>query len=179
MRNKISTSTQDSLNLLERLCEEENIVWPIDYEVNNSGDEDLSETLGHWFGSDKWSRHGDTFVQFGQDGTGSMFLLWFYSGLAGEPPVVFMGSEGGACLVASNIDDFIKQLLSGKVFYQDSWLDPDEEDEDEIDWDNLRKISETRYGPDSMTPDQLQDIARKKHPDFVGWVDSNIDHQNA
>ena len=175
MRNKISSSTQESLDFLQNICDEGIVSWPIDYETNNANDRELAQTFGFWFGGDKWSKHGDTFAQFGQDGTGSMFLLWFYPNLTGEPPVVFMGSEGETCIVASNINDFIKQLCSGKLFFDGGWLDPVEEDKDKIDWDNLRMIAEAKFGSLELSPDQLCGRAKNAHPSFVEWVESNVE----
>ena len=176
MRAKVKSATQESIDFLSSLCEKEIISWPIDYEVFTPSDDELEETFGHWFGGNKWAANGDTFVQFGQDGTGSMFLLWFYPNLKAEPPVVFMGSEGESCLVSSDIDDFIKKISSGKLFYDGSWLDPDEEEKEELDWDKLRKAIESRFGKVSQTPEQLSENAKGAHPDFKAWVESNIEY---
>ena len=117
MPNKLSTKTQEDMKFIDALCEKEIISWPIDYEPYHPTNEELSETLGHWFGSDKWSKSGDSFLQIGQDGAGSLFCLWFYPVLKEEPPVVFLGSEGESSLVASDTSDFIRQLSSGKLFF--------------------------------------------------------------
>lgn len=89
MKEKISLAIQDAITrrvrfaieFIDRLCEQNIITYPIDYETCYPSDKELTETLTCWFGGSKWSKNGDCFVQFAQDGTGSLFLLWFYPSL--------------------------------------------------------------------------------------------------
>ena len=144
MREKISPKIQDLLDFIDELCKQEIVTYPIDYEIEHPSDRDLAATLRCWFGSDRWSKEGDSFVQFGQDGTGSLFLLWFYPSLKTEPPVVFLGSEGESYLVAADISDFIQQLASGKLFSRGSWLDPEPDEKQELDWQRLELAVENK-----------------------------------
>ena len=112
MREKVSPAIQDAIEFMDRLCEQNIITYPIDYETCYPSDKELAETMRCWFGGTKWLENSDSFVQFGQNGTGSLFLLWFYPSLKQDPPVVFMGSEGESCLAAPSINDFIKPLFS-------------------------------------------------------------------
>ncbi|KQQ66379.1 hypothetical protein ASF84_23985 [Pseudomonas sp. Leaf127] len=170
MNSKLDDTTRDAIDFINTLCEDGLIDWPIDFEPAAFSDAELAETFGHWFGGQRWSEAGDTFVQFGQDGTGSMFLLWYYPGLSTRPPVVFMGSEGATSLVANDIEDFIRQLASGKQFFDGDWLEPDEDEDRELDWQALAQAVDARYGLGDETPEQLSDKARREHPDFDQWV---------
>ena len=176
MREKVSPAIQDSINFIDRLCEQDIIAYPIDYEPNYPSNKELSETFENWFGGNKWLQKGDSFVQFGQDGTGSLFLLWYYPLLKIEPPVVFMGSEGESYLVAPKIDDFIRQLASGKLFYDSEWFDPELEEQLELDWHRLRSVVEAKLGRIELTPLQIQNRAIKLHPNFTAWVEANIEY---
>ena len=175
MKSKLNPITRESIEFINSLCEEKIISWPIDYEVYEPSDCELNETFGDWFGSNKWALSNHTFVQFGQDGTGSMFLLWFYPELKSDPPVVFMGSEGETCLVSSDIKDFIKQLSSGKMFYDGSWLDPEPEEKEDLNWEILHSTVESKLGKSNETPEQLSEKAASIHPNFKAWVESNIE----
>lgn len=176
MQSKVDPATRDAIAFIEGLCERGLITWPIDFEFYQASDADLAETFGHWFGGQRWASDGDSLVQFGQDGTGSLFLLWYYPGLSGKPPVVFMGSEGESSLVADNLEDFIRQLGSGQVFYVDSWVEPDEDDNEEMDWQALADAIDERYGLSKETPQQLAEKAARSHPDFSAWVASKVEY---
>ncbi|MCO8166091.1 hypothetical protein NJC38_28590 [Pseudomonas sp. 21LCFQ010] len=176
MQSKLDPTTRDAIAFIEGLCERQLITWPIDFEFLATTDEDLAETFGHWFGGQRWAAQGDSFVQFGQDGTGSLFLLWYYPGLTGTPPVVFMGSEGESSLVAGSLEDFIRQLGSGQVFYVDSWVEPDEDDNQDMDWQALAEAIDERYGLSDETAQQLAEQAARLHPDFTGWVESKVEY---
>ena len=176
MREKITTKIQNLLNFIDELCEQEIITYPIDYEIEHPSDLDLAATLRCWFGGDRWSEEGDSFVQFGQDGTGSLFLLWFYPSLKIEPPVVFLGSEGESCLVAANIGDFIYQLASSKIFFDGEWIDPEPDEKQTLDWQQLKLTVENKLGKNDKLPTQIRDLAVKIHPNFASWVESKIDY---
>ncbi|MEM8831956.1 MAG: hypothetical protein AAGE96_21765 [Cyanobacteria bacterium P01_G01_bin.19] len=177
----IDIEIQESLDFLEELCEREIIHYPIDFEIYRSSDHELSETLKSWFGSDRWSEDGDCFWQFGQDGSGSLFLLWYYPSLEIEPPVVFLGSEGESCIFAASVNDFIQQLASGKLFcpYGDnicSWLNPDDEEKEQLDWHKLKITVENKLGKSTVSPEEIRDKALKTHPDFSSWIETKIDY---
>jgi hypothetical protein len=177
MKDLVSAAIQDSLNFIDELCKQKIIAYPpIDYEICHPSDEELAETLGCWFGSDKWSKNGDSFVQFGQDGTGSLFLLWFYPALTTEPPVVFLGSEGDSCLVAANINDFIRQLASGKLFFNGKWFDPEVDGTSKYDWQRFRLAVEAKLGKSEMSLLELSNNATRLHPAFTTWVQTQIDY---
>ena len=177
----INIEVQNSLDFLEELCQQEIIHYPIDFEMYQSQDRELAETLNSWFGSDRWSEDGDRFLQFGQDGSGSLFLLWYYPSLEIEPPVVFLGSEGESCIFANNINDFIQQLASGKLFcpYGDNfcdWLDPSEEERKQLNWHKLKVTVENKFGKSKVSPEAIRDNALKTHPNFPSWVETKVDY---
>ena len=172
MRNKLNLEQQSSINFINELSLNGILNWPIDYESNFQTDEELAITFGYWFGNDHWSKDGDTFVQFGQDGTGSMFLLWFYPNLKIEPPVVFMGSEGESFIVSNRISDFAKQLASGKLFFDGCWLEPEADEEIQVDWAVLKSKIEIEFGKITERPEALTELAKSKHPSFSSWIES-------
>ncbi len=174
MISKLSEKSKSGIDFIAQLFQEGVLGYPIDYEMCQPKDDDLSETFGYWFGSDSWASNGDSFVQFGMDGTGSMFCLWYYPDLSGEPPVVFFGSEGERCLIATNINDFIKQMSSGKLLFDGRFSDPDPEEQSELDWSSLRCKAEEYLGPWELDPDEIQKLGVKEHPDFVSWVESKV-----
>lgn len=171
---KISEQNLDAIQFINQLYSDKIITWPIDYDPCTPSEQELTETLCLWFGGGSWSENGHSFFQFGQDGTGSMFLLWFYPALNTEPPVVFLGSEGERYLVASNITDFIKQLSSGHLFEDGHWFNPELDEQDELDWDKLQNRVETFFGSIDTSPKALRDKAISHHPDFSEWVRSKV-----
>jgi len=177
MHSKLSEHDRQVIDFLDELCEEEIITYPIEFESGLASDDEWSETAGHWFGSGRWAEGGDSFVHFGSDGTGGCFLLWYYPDLDGDPPVVFLGSEGESCMASPTVTDFLKQLASGKVFFEGSWLDPDDEEEEDddfpvLDWVELKASVEARFGEADMDPEDVTARAVAEHPDFPAWVES-------
>ncbi|WP_036482927.1 hypothetical protein [Myxosarcina sp. GI1] len=54
MKNKISSAIQTSLDFIDELYERDFITYPpIDFEIYQSTDDELAETLRCWFGSDR------------------------------------------------------------------------------------------------------------------------------
>ena len=111
----------------------------------------------------------------GQDGTGSLFLLWFYPFLKTEP-LVFLGSEGESCLVAANINDFIQQVASGKLFCDGEWVKPKPDRVQPLDWQKLSSTVETKLGKNTLSPEEISDRAIKMHPNFTSWIEAKIDY---
>lgn len=164
-------------DLLLALQDEGLLTWPIDFEAQEPSEEDAADTLGYWFDGKDWRAGGQSFIQFGQDGTGSLFCLWMYPGLEGEPPVVFFGSEGEVGLIAANVADFTRRLCSGLVWdgYDGSWVPVDEgeiedDDEDALDLQALRARAQEVLGVWGKGVDMKMQEAIAKQPDFKGWV---------
>lgn len=176
MLNKLSDENRKLIDALDQLCREEVVGYQIGYEAYQASDEELIETFGYWFGGSKWQSDGDSFVQFGQDATGSMFLLWFCPNLVGEPPVVFLGSEGEAHFVAPNLKSFLKQIGSGKLFYDGDWLEPDSGEKAELDWVLLRSRVEKLVGPITQDPEEIRDEGATLFPNFPDWVESKVEY---
>ena len=175
MLDKLNDKNKKLISSLNQLCRDGVVDYPIDYEAYEPSDEELTETLGYWFGGSKWQSEGDSFVQFGQDGTGSLFLLWFYRGIVNDPPVVFMGSEGEAHFMAPNIESFIKQVGSGKLFCDGDWLNPGKEEKDELDWATLKLRVEELVGPITKDPDVIKNEGISSCPNFPNWVESKVE----
>ena len=75
--------------------------------------EETTDWLRQWTGNPEVD--GDAYRVFGQDGTGGLAALWCVRpGLPlTEQPVVFLGSEGEAGVVAGNLSDFLWVLADG------------------------------------------------------------------
>ncbi|MBL4900896.1 MAG: hypothetical protein JKX76_14900 [Colwellia sp.] len=174
MKIILSEQATNDIEFINGLSQEEILSWPIDYEVNRPTTKEVEETLDCWFGGSKWRGSNHAFLQFGQDGCGSLFCLWFYPDLQGEPPVIFLGSEGERSIVANNCNDFVKQVASGKVFCDGNWLEPEDEDEDELDWDLLKQRAKSYLGEICDDPNKLRDLAISRHPNLSDWVESNV-----
>lgn len=174
MEIELSDNTKADLAFLDELSLQKVIAWPIDYETNRQTFSETSDTLDLWLGGSKWRETGYSFIQFGQDGCGSLFCLWYYPELSGEPPVVFFGSEGERALVSNNASDFVKQITSGKIFYDGNWLDPEDDDKDELDWTLLAKNAEAYIGSQCKDPEELSKLAAASHPDISEWIERNV-----
>ncbi|MCT7357887.1 hypothetical protein [Thalassolituus pacificus] len=175
MEFELSEITQADIDFLHNMSLEEVISWPIDFETNRQTFSETSDVLDMWLGGKKWRETEHHFIQFGQDGCGSLFCLWYYPELKGEPPVVFLGSEGERALVSNSAHDFVMQITSGKVFYDGSWLDPHDEDKDELNWDLLSKKAKSYLGSLCDNPSELTKSAQAKHPDISSWIESNVE----
>jgi len=175
MRTKLSKESKKGIKFISQLLSNEMNSYPIDYESYDAPDKEITETMELWTGNKKWNADGDSLVQFGMDGSGSMFCLWYYPNLKGEPPVVFLGSEGHSCLVSNNLNDFIKHTCSGKLFSDGEWLDPYLDDEKEFDWLSLKNKAEKLIGKWSTSPEELRDTGKLNHPDFNAWAESKIE----
>lgn len=163
------------LDLLNRLQNEERIPFHIDYEAWPP--RPFDDTLDSWFAGADWRAAGHRFIGIGQDGTGSIYAQWLYQGLEGEPPVVFLGSEGEVALVADSADDVARALADGFEWwpYEGEWRPfegEEEAEEDEPTLEGFKAAVVAALGPwTEAAPDMLA-RAKAKHPDFEGWVNA-------
>ena len=143
--------------------------WPIDFEPSDLNRFDASS----WFENaiEEYEQH--QFLELGRDGTGSGFCFWIYPDLKIKPPVVFWSSEGEFHFVAGSLSDYIRQLCSGKMFYDGSWLEPDAEELKEIEWSDLKQRAINHLGAWAESPEELEQKGRKNHPDFESWVNEH------
>ena len=167
MLPEIDPATQTALNHIHRLVDDGLIAWPhFDYLAVAPAEFDAST----WFESNPQALEGHRFIEFGRDGTGSAYCLWYHPKLEGRPPVVFWGSEGDYEFVADQADDFARQLSSGEVPWQGRWM-PAEADSGALpDFAALRKRTEGCLGVWSETAEELRTKGVARHPDFVAWV---------
>ncbi|KFE56892.1 hypothetical protein [Pseudomonas syringae] len=175
MREKMDAATQAAVSFLKGLSTGPHIEWPHDFRVVEPSDEQLAEEFGYCFGGQRWSTSGDTFVQFGRDASGSMFLLWYYPGLNAKPPVVYVGSEGESMLLATDIEDFIRQLGLGESFCCGAFGCSDEFNERV--WSELRRIIQDEFEFSDENLQQLIDKASQSHPDFTMWFESVVEYK--
>ena len=145
MPGKVDPQTRNDIDFLNQLLGEELIRYPIDYETQQIGLFDLNS----WFGNDTNDYGQHRFIEFGMDGSGSGYCLWYYPELKGRPPVVLFESEGDFYFIAGSTQDFIRQLTSGEIFFDGEWgEDPaaDEDDGEELDFKTLRAKAEAYFG---------------------------------
>lgn len=140
-------------------------------------EEDWPVTLDYWFGSPRWRDTGHQFDLIGVDSTGGLYCLWRYPGGENSPsPVVFLGSEGeGVCIVADNLADLARVLAQGYAWFGTTGIWS--YDEQEILPEPLaafRRQVIALIGPDLPQPGDVAADARRRHPDFKAWVDTQI-----
>jgi len=167
----LDSETKEDIDFISSLDKAGFLVWPIDYEISELNKFDASS----WFENamEEYEKH--TFIEFGKDGTGSGFCLWVYPGLQRKSPVVFWSSEGEFYFVSDSLRDFIRQLCSGKMFFDGDWLEPTDEDKDEVDWLDLKRRAVDHMGEWEESPEELKDKGRKNHPNFEEWVNAHWD----
>lgn len=132
---------------------------------------DEYDMLEAWF---RGSQEGISRIRiFGHDGVGSLIGLWFYEGLTGEPPVIFLGSEGeGNALLAGNMSEYLAVLAANRDWepldraFMDAEESNAEENERFCSW-----LSKHGIRP-AKDPAAVMKAARKKHPDFAKWLSS-------
>jgi len=169
----------DPFGFLSALQDEGRLVWPIDLEVHPAPSEaTAARTMDAWFDGLDWRSTGHRVEAFAQDGTGGLFGLWRYPGLEGDPPVVLLGSEGSAALLADSLLDFVRQTCAGMQWYpfEAEWspIDDDEiddEDEDALDLVALRARADAQLGPWAETSEAMMKRGLGRHPDFKAWVE--------
>lgn len=126
---------------------------------------------------------GQRLITIGQDGTGSLYVLWCRDGLApAEAPVGFLGSEGeGNTLLASNLTAFLEFLATGYIWgaFDAKFYPPkDEDDMDEDDEDPHGPTAFRTYYADRHQPPRdprlIHAEALAAHPSFADWVTREI-----
>jgi len=176
---ELSTGALRAKDLLAHLFHSGLVGYPIEFEFEQADEASTRQALGNWFGSDRWAADGTEFLQFGLDGTGGMYLLWGYPDLEGEPPVVILGSEGGAGLIATSLAELTELMTCGEslVTYGDQieWITLDES-EDTVDWPALRRAVSLPEATPATDPNAATQAARASHPDFPAWVHAMVDH---
>ncbi len=137
-----------------------------------------------WWEKDLSSYFEDQFIGFGEESDGSLYCLWYYPGLVGEPPVVYIGSDGNNFTIAPSIEDLISLMIYNDEPYEfetepndiweeielDDYLEYLKEDEPERYQEILQMkqiASETFQIRDYKTI--MKDF--KKHPKFNKFVD--------
>jgi hypothetical protein len=132
---------------------------------------DAAETAQWWRA---WTGNPDVdgvqFRVFGQDGTGGMAAFWLVRPGAdiGEQPVVFLGSEGAAGVVARDLASYLWLLAAGlgpmEVVEYSSVDDLREQDPD-------RTAVALRHAPSAQQPPSaIVAAAREEFPNFAADV---------
>ena len=80
----IDGDTRAALDFIRALVDDRVIRRPMDYQATALAEFDVST----WFERDPAALEGHKFIQFGQDGTGSGYCLWYYPTLGDRRPRV-------------------------------------------------------------------------------------------
>ena len=88
----------------------------INYAIQLSNGPNKFETYEYlkdtdWYEKDLSPYFEDQFIDFGGESDGSLYCLWYYPGLVGEPPVVYIGGDGNNCTIAPSIEDLISLMI--------------------------------------------------------------------
>ena len=94
----------------------------INYAIQLSNGPNKFETYEYlkdtdWYEKDLSPYFEDQFIEFGGC-DGSLYCLWYYPGLVGEPPVVYIGGDGDNCTLAPSIEDLISLLIYDREPYK-------------------------------------------------------------
>ena len=180
MQVKPTERFEELLDLLHQLNDVETEEHSIYLQLFNSGAKYRPYNFlnDSWFDHDMTDYFEDQFIEFAAEDDGSSFCLWFYEGLVGEPPVVYIGTDYEFCTVAPSMEDFIcLKILNDepslfetkpKEIWEELYLD--EEDEPEIYNDvlKLKKVASSVIENCRDRKSILKDF--KMHPKFHKWV---------
>ena len=126
------------------------------------------QSLQAWFGpgTQAWN----ALAGFGAGPDGSILAFWLYEGGdISRAPVVHLGSEGSAFVLADGLDEFLRLFGVGysELGFDDLSLSPEEPESAE----RLRHWLQDRFG--IVAPSTGADIvarAQACHPGFAVWV---------
>lgn len=132
---------------------------------------DAGETttwLRAWTGND--SADGSSLRIFGHDGTGGYAGFWLINSDKSilEQPIVFLGSEGEAGVIASSFDSYLWLLAHGvgpyeAVAYPDSDGSPNEP---------FLVFAERNSSIGQTEVKKILEQAKMDYPTFPNWIDS-------
>jgi hypothetical protein len=122
-----------------------------------------------------WTGNGDIdggeFLVFGQDGTGGLAAFWnTCRGVSIlDLPVVFLGSEGAAGVVARNFAEYLWLLANG-VGPSEAVEQPNRAPAPDALTREFRRFAEAHAGVARHTAVEVLDAARREFPDFVARI---------
>jgi len=145
----------------------------------------LSDTS--WFNNDISAYFEDEFIEIAGESDGSSYLLWYYPKLIGEPPIVYLTSDGDGSTIAPSMTEFICLLANSGDFYprgkksKDIWtkLHPDYleviQDSDPVAYKGRMKRME--LAKTTLSCNSFSNILKnfKKHPNFHEWLNKAIE----
>ncbi|MBQ4838546.1 hypothetical protein [Pseudoalteromonas luteoviolacea] len=168
----MDAETLSSYELLSDLCKQGIIGWPIDFELSALSEVAADEELSSWGLIANWKTENDKFIKFGQDGSGSSYLLWQYAEDF-PPAVVFLGSEGETYNVAPTLSFYMRYLASGCDFGYGEWFEPEPElDPDAIDRNLLSSKISAVLPQITEHANELNQKSLMVIPSFESWVKS-------
>lgn len=121
-----------------------------------------------WTGNE--SADGSSFRIFGQDGTGGYAGFWIANSDRSllDQPVVFLGSEGEAGVVASNFDGYLWLLAQGVGPYEAvAYPDPETGSNEQF-----LAFAERHSATGRTEVKKILEQAKIHHPTFTSWLDS-------
>lgn len=169
----------DALSFLRRQFAEQGR-FQVEFRIRH--EDDWPVTLDYWFGSPGWRSSGHTFDLIGVDGTGGLYCLWHYPGLAERAaPVVFLGSEGeGVCVVADDVASLVEVLAQGYWWFGHvGRFSRDEENLVRPAFDDFANAAAAFLGRPFRSPDSIVEAALAKHPSFAAFVAKTLEAATA
>jgi hypothetical protein len=128
------------------------------------------EWIRAWTGNSNLD--GSEFLVFGQDATGGHAAFWTVRPGAPvlEQPVVFLGSEGAAAVVARNFLEYM-WLLAGGVGPSEAVEQPDRAPAPEPVLREFRRFAEVHAGA-TRTAAEVLDAGRRAFPEFGASIEA-------
>lgn len=167
----------DALSFLRRQFAEQGR-FQVEFRIRH--EDDWPVTLDYWFGSPGWRSSGHTFDLIGVDGTGGLYCLWHYPGLAERAaPVVFLGSEGeGVSVVANDVASLVEVLAQGYWWFGHiGRFTRDEENLLQPAFDDFAAHAREFIGRPLRSPESIVEAAIAQHPSFASFVARMIDRR--
>jgi len=141
----------------------------IDFEPYSSflPENEVHEWFKAWTGNPE--ADGGKFLIFGQDGTGGLAAIWLVRRDESllDQPIVFLGSEGEAGVIAKNFNDYLWLLASCHGPYE-ALEYPDDEKLGNLDFTAFAKehSRSTRRPPSVILAE-----AASVYPGFTSWIE--------
>jgi len=122
----------------------------------------------------------DKFIEFASESDGSSFNLWYYPNLIGEPPVVYIGSDGPNSTIAASMKEFLCLLATSSEFNtlqkkpKDIWTKLHLEGlQDHVEPEVYRGLKQRmEFASKALSCDSHKNLLKniKEHPSFHEWV---------
>lgn len=137
-------------------------------------DFEMYQSFNEQYKPSDWTRDpksDDEFLSFGMDGTGGQVAIWKNAKAELDAlPIVFLGSEGEASMLAKDLPSFLSMLAAGVGPYEAATeIYEGEPSEDLLEW-----VKETYPKHKASTPEKTVAAAKKAFPKFEEHLQSLV-----